>query len=158
MRFWKKIQAIRTRFKKLESQRASVEFDENGFVLKWDRWPLKPLCQCIVCWKDVAKIDISMRDCFAAHIVSLVFYDEEDRYMKHVHEDVKGYDDFTKYVKERFSGFNSHNFQAIEMMFPSDISFPCWDRNKKIDDLEVKREDNKILWKDSREVFLEWKE
>ena len=157
MNFWQKIREARKHLKELENERAIVEFDEAGFSLMWDRWPiLSPCCQKVVRWDEVTKIDVAMRDCFAAHIVSLVFYDEKDKYMIHIHEDVKGYSSFIKYVKEKFPGFNCSNFEAIEMMFPSDINFPCWDREKRIGDLEIRREDEKILWKDNQEIFLQW--
>ena len=136
-----------------------VYFSKDGFVLKCNKGILGKLKrERLIPWTEVAVVDVSMRDCFLAHIVSLVFYDEKGDYLIHVSEDMKGYDCFTKCVKEKFSGFNSHNFQAIELMFPSDISFPCWERKKAIGDLEVKREDKKILWKDSQEVFLEWQD
>ena len=159
MNFWSKIQDKRKQFKERGNQREFVEFDETGFALKYDHWPIfKPSCRRMVYWDGIAKIDVAMRDCFAAHIVSLVFYDNNDQYLVHVHENVKGYAEFTKYVNERFSGFNENNFQAIEMMFPSDISFPCWDCEKTVGDLVVNRDTNSIVWKDTQEDFLKWED
>ena len=135
-----------------------VEFNEDGFVLKYGSLFEKLRRKRLIPWDKVAAIDVSMRDCFLAHIVSLVFYDENDDYLTHISEDVKGYEVFTRCIKEKFSGFNSHNFEAIGLMFPSDISSPCWERGKTIGDLEVKRENNKILWEDSQKIFLEWKD
>jgi hypothetical protein len=135
-----------------------VEFDDNGFTLKRDWLPfLKPRIVRNVLWENIREIDVCMWDCFTCHNVGLLF-DDGAKKLVSVDENRKGYDGFTKYVKERFDGFNCNNFENIEMMFPSDISFPCWSREKTIGDLEVKREDNKILWKDSREVFLEWED
>ncbi|MEN8127290.1 MAG: hypothetical protein ABFR90_05730 [Planctomycetota bacterium] len=159
MNFWKKIQEIRKRFKELENERGFVELNENGFALMRDRWPfLKPVCQRNVLWEDIFKIDVAMWDCWSCHTVGLYFYDVEGKYMAHIHEDLKGYDNFVEHVKGRFAGFNINNFEAIELIFPSDIWFPCWDREKKVSDLVVDRDEQTIIWKDTQESFLEWED
>lgn len=159
MTIWQKIKAIQMKFKELNRQRGFVQFNDYGFARMWDRWPvMKPRCERTVRWQDVARIDAAMWDCFVGHAVGLVFFNEKDEYIAHIYEDLKGYAAFVAYVKERFSGFNCHNFKAIEMMWltASDVNFPCWNRQKKIGDLVESVQGKSIIWKDTQEVFLEF--
>ncbi|MBN2210591.1 MAG: hypothetical protein JW709_04270 [Sedimentisphaerales bacterium] len=139
-------------------QRKYIEMDENGFRLKYDTglfgWNR---IRKDIRWDDIVSIKVYMMDSIFGHTIGLQFYDESDKYLGHVSEDIRGYDDLKKLLKTKFSGFNSHNMEEIELMFPSDISFPCWNREKPVGDLVVNKQECRILWNDTQDVFLEWK-
>jgi hypothetical protein len=156
MKLWQKIKEFKER---LDAYRGIVEFNDKGFELKWDGWPLrKPFCQQKACWDNVLKIDVCMWDAFYGHSVGLLFDDGTLKKSKKklicVDEDRKGYEEFVKYVCERFSGFNEHNVQELEKCCPSDICFPCWDKNKTLEDLEVRRSERIVVWKKDGNVFV----
>ena len=155
MKFWQKIKEFKQR---LDSHRGAIEFNNDGFELKWQRWPIRePYCERKVRWEDVLKIDVCMWDCFAGHSVGLFFEDGTIKSSKKkwicVIENREGYKEFTKYVSERFSGFNSHNVQEIERCCPCDLCFPCWDRYAPVDDLEFIPEKKIVVWKKDGKIF-----
>jgi len=156
MKLWQQIKEVKRR---LDSYRGFVEYDEEKFVLKWDRWPfLKPGWQRAVWWSDVRRIDVFMIESFVGHYVGLGF-DDGNKKWTCVYENRKGYADFVENVAERFTGFNRHNFEEIEKCFPSDnMWLPCWHAQKEIGDLDVKRQENVIVWKKGASVFLTWAE
>jgi hypothetical protein len=155
MKIWQKMKEIK---KRLDSYRGIVEFNDDGFELKWDRWPIcKPRCEQRVNWGKVNKIDVCMWDAFTCHTVGLLFDDGTFKKGKKkricVDEGRKGYKEFTEYVSNHFAGFNQHNFMEIEKMFPSDICFPCWDKENPVEDLEARFSEKVVVWKKDGKVF-----
>lgn len=132
-----------------------VEYDKNGFVVKFDRGAILKPKEQVVHWEEVLKIDVCMWDCFYYHNIGLCF-DYGEKKSVCVDKETQGYQDFLNCITERYPGFNRHNVDEIKAMFPSDIAFPCWERGKRIGDLEARPLEKVIVWKKDGTIFMEW--
>jgi hypothetical protein len=150
-KFLQKVSAIWHRLNSYD--RGIVEYNEDGFALMWDRWPiLKPKCQKKVRWEDVCKIDVYQQPAFIGEFIGLFFIQKNEKNTGICVVDTrKGYEDFFNYVSKRFSGFNLHNYKEIENFYETNINLPCWNKYKLIDDLEVNS--SGIVWKKNGNKF-----
>jgi hypothetical protein len=131
-----------------------VEFDEDGLVLKTERWPFPPLEQWVY-WEEVTEIDAALQDWWHCHRLGLLFCGPWKRPVA-VYADQKGWDPLVAEVEKRYAGFNKHNFSEVWQFFPGEMHLPCWNRTEPVGDLKVNLAEKRIVRANDGSVFFQW--